>query len=600
MFMKKFEEYFKDEAIIFYLCRLRAKYAKNRNKKHLIHLLTSADEFNYHVNDSQKHSEYEKKFNDDLNKLFPSRRKWKNIGKESRYDSKTKEKITSIEKNLYSLLKTIKFYKKTNPSESFLVNLNAFIKDIQKSIQDASFKIGVPTVYPKLKDKLNKSGDNKCRPISLFNLKDRVILSLTNKYLTELFDKHFDDCSFAFRAKLNSDGSGLLSHHDCIKEIVKFKLEHKDTDLWAVECDMEKFYDSINHEIIKEHFGNLIQKSKAEFLEVDFSNPIRLFNEFLNCYSFNTITLPCNMDNEYWEKHRIPNGKFGWVEKGLEEYYSEFNFERIGIPQGGALSGLIANIVLDVADREVKKTKVLYVRFCDDMIILHPDKSECELAKKLYVQALKSLKLVPHKFCNELIEVRAIPKKNFPLTTLEKFWKEKSKGPYMWGDIKNDGFPWIGFVGYELHYEGYIRVRKRSLKKELKKQKEVVNNIKKAIENGRRKGFGTIGESVIHRLVGMSVGRVELRNFDKIEHEMCWKNGFKELTMNKYAVQQMKQLDRNRNKLYYKLDAELRKPREAEEDTERRSRKRQLVDFNKPFSYYYQVLERKQLAEMKK
>jgi hypothetical protein len=125
--MKKFEEYFKDEAIIFYLCRLRAKYAKNRNKKHLMHLLTSADEFNYHVNDCKKYSEYEKKFNEDLNKLFPSRRKWKNIGKESRYNPKTKEKLTSTDKNIDSLLKTIK---DQVPTE--WVNVTAFESKIRQ------------------------------------------------------------------------------------------------------------------------------------------------------------------------------------------------------------------------------------------------------------------------------------------------------------------------------------------------------------------------------------------------------------------------------------------------------------------------------------
>jgi retron-type reverse transcriptase len=604
--MKKFEEYFKDEEIIFYLCRLRAKYAKNRNKKHLIHLLTNSDEFNYHVNDCKKYSEYERKYNEDLNKLLPSRRKWKNIGKESRLNPKTKEKLTSTDKNIYSLLKTIKFYKKKNPSEPFLVNLNAFIEDIQNSIQDKGFKIKPPTVYPKLKDKLNKKGENKCRPISLFTLKDRLILSLTNKYLTTLFDKYFEDCSFAFRAKRNSDDSGLLSHHDCIKEIVKFKSSFKQTDLWVVECDMEKFYDSVNHKIIKVHFDEMISKAQTDFPEIDFLNPIRIFKEFLNCYSFNINTLPLNTDEEYWKRHLRDNtgntfkGQFGWVEDDFKRlgYYNDISSERIGIPQGGALSGLIANIVLNVADNEVKKSKVFYVRFCDDMIILHPDKAECELAKELYVHSLNQLKLVSHNFCDKLIVERERPERNLPLTTIAPFWNAKSKGPYKWSAIKNDGFPWIGFVGYELHFEGYIRVRKRSLKKELKKQKEVVNRIKKAIEKDRRKSFGTVSESLIHRLVGMSIGRVELRNFNKIEHEMCWKNGFKELSMNKYAVQQMKHLDRNRNKLYYKFEAELRKLRELEEASEEPpDRIRQIVDFNKPFSYYYQVLERKQIEK---
>jgi len=607
--MRTFEEYFKEEAIVFYLCRLRAKYANNRNKKHLIHLLTKAEEYNYHVNDCNNHSEYEKKFNEDLNKLFPSRRKWKNIGEESRYNSRTNQKLSSTDKNIYALLKTIKFYKKKNPSELFVENLNAFVKDIQTSIKDKNYKISPPTVYPKLKDKIIKDELNKCRPISLFTLKDRVILSLTNKFLTDLFDKYFEDCSFAFRAKRNSDDSGLLSHHDCIKAIVKFKSDFKEMDLWAVECDMEKFYDSVNHNIIKEHFDALIQKAQTELPEFDFSNPIRVFHKYLNCYSFNTYTLPLNSDDEYWKKHlndkrgNTFKGHYEWVQAGFKKhgYYNDISIERIGIPQGGALSGLIANIVLDAADKEVIKSKVFYARFCDDMIILHPDKKECKRAKILYTKALKQLKLVPHNFCNKLIINRKIPEKNLPPTTIAPFWNKKSKGPYKWAAIKNNGFPWIGFVGYELHYEGHIRVRKKSLKKELRKQKEVVYRINKAIEKDRRKSIGTISESVIHKLVGMSVGRVELRNFDKIENEMCWKNGFKELTMNKYAVQQMKQLDRNRNKIYYKLDEKLKKlPKLEENEEETPGKRRQIVDFNKPFSYYYQVLERKQLEEFKK
>jgi hypothetical protein len=86
---------------------------------------------------------------------------------------------------------------------------------------------------------------------------------------------------------------------------------------------------------------------------------------------------------KYWESYSIPNGVFKWVDNELSElgYYSSIENERIGIPQGGALSGLIANIILNVADKVVLETGAFYLRFCDDMIILHPDKSNCERAK---------------------------------------------------------------------------------------------------------------------------------------------------------------------------------------------------------------------------
>jgi len=84
----------------------------------------------------------------------------------------------------------------------------------------------------------------------------------------------------------------------------------------------------------------------------------------------------CN--EKYWsEKHRIPGGHFGWVEKDLINlgFFKNIRNAKIGVPQGGAISGLIANLVLDYADSEIlklKSSKLLYVRFCDDMVIMHP------------------------------------------------------------------------------------------------------------------------------------------------------------------------------------------------------------------------------------
>ena len=96
----------------------------------------------------------------------------------------------------------------------------------------------------------------------------------------------------------------------------------------------------------------------------------------------------------------------------------------------------------------------------------------------------------------------------------------------------------------------------------------------------------------------MSVGRVTIKNFDKIENELCWKNGFKELFINKYSVKQIKHLDRNRSKLFYKLKKELEEIKGQEKTSEQSfSKKRQIIHFNKPFSYYFQVLERKVIKE---
>jgi hypothetical protein len=210
---------------------------------------------------------------------------------------------------------------------------------------------------------------------------------------------------------------------------------------------------------------------------------------------------------------------------------------------------------------------------------------------------LKGLKLVPHTFKTdkELVSKRMNTRKErkkLGSNTYEQFWKGKSKGPYKWASIDEGGFPWIGFVGYELSYEGNVRVRKKSFLKELNKQKEVIQNIRKAVKDGMRKSKGSVTESAIHRLVGMSVGRVSLKNYSSVSNDLCWKNGFKELIPNKYSIQQIKQLDRNRNKLYYGLVKDFEE-QENEDALKIESKSRQIIHFNKPFSYYYQVIERK-------
>ncbi|MCK4663331.1 MAG: hypothetical protein KAT68_10730 [Bacteroidales bacterium] len=630
--MKALKDYFKDEDIIFYLCRIRAKYAKQRNKKHLIHLLTKNESFNYHKVDIEKKSVYEKKFQTDLNKLFPSRRKWKDLGEKSRYKKNSKQKLRSIDKNIYSLLKTIKFYRKNKPYEKFVIELNSFIKDIQQSIENSEYFISKPTIYPKLKDRkskfeLKEDEKNICRPIALFSLKDRLILSLTNKFLTQLFDSYFDNCSLAFRyVKKVDEKKIIVNHHNAIQEIIKYKGQHKETPLWVAECDMKKFYDSVNHKIIIKLFDRLLKKAKYDNPNLDLSAPERIFYKYLDCYSFNNNVSPLNdytLNRDYWDNYNIPKGEFGWVQndfKALKYYYglkfidSKPNFiekmktkilslidripiiynERIGIPQGGALSGLISNIVLDYADRKLIENDLFYVRFCDDMILMHPDKDKCDSKVKDYKKGLEELLLVPHGFCKEqdLISKRKKQNEKLPVMTLAPFWKEKSKGPYKWDKVNNGGFPWVGFVGYELHFNGFIRVRKNSLEKELNKQKEVVNQIRNAIKTDKRVSNGTITESAIHRLIGMSIGRIDLWNCSEIENEMCWKNGFQELNNNKYSVKQLKELDRTRNRLYYKLISDLGKLEEEEKEIIGKPSNRQIFSYNKPFSYYYQVAER--------
>ena len=64
--MQKLDEYITDERIIFYLCRIRAKHAKQRSKKHLVHLLSNSEDYNYHLNTKKQ----KEKIDEDLKLLM--------------------------------------------------------------------------------------------------------------------------------------------------------------------------------------------------------------------------------------------------------------------------------------------------------------------------------------------------------------------------------------------------------------------------------------------------------------------------------------------------------------------------------------------------
>lgn len=612
--MKQFEEIFSDKQIISYVCKLRVKIAKQRNKKHLLHLLTDNKQFNYHIPTKAK-SSYEKKYAEDLLSLFPPRKQWKKLGENSRTTSQNgiKKKLNSVDKNLYALIKTVNFNRENYPEKLWVIKLNSFISEVKNSIKDENYKIGIPFTYPKPKERKHlhqlKAGEyNVCRPLSLFDLKDKLIISFTNSWLTKLFDKFFEPCSFAFRAIPHK----IVNHHTAIREISQYKSLYATQSLWVGECDMQKFFDSVDHKVIISQFKKLLELSKSTYPHLKLSSATNIFYGYLASYSFNKNVWPRNSDDSHWVAYKIPRGQYGWISDEINEYglYKDIGEERIGIPQGGALSGLIANIVLDIADKKISNfcENVFYVRFCDDMVIMHPDRQKCSDAIELYVKTLLDCKLVPHKFSKILIEKRKKKSKFQPDQSLKPFWKGKSKGPYKWGSVSDNGMPWMGFVGYEIDYSGNVRVRKSSLNKELDKQKKIIDDIRNAIASHQKVSGGTVTESAMKRLIGMSVSRVELYNYQNVISEMCWKNGFQELNKNKHTIKQLKILDRNRSKLYYKLVKDMEpfrviKPSKSTGEYDNDSQdspRRQLVMYDKAFSYYYHVVEKEKPKPFKK
>ncbi|SIR80911.1 Reverse transcriptase (RNA-dependent DNA polymerase) [Mucilaginibacter lappiensis] len=480
----------------------------------------------------------------DLKELFPSRRQW------YRPNLKSRNKFANTQDlNIAALYKTILtthinvVNKKITPPEWYL-KLNKFIYYVQERIKNPDNEsIKLPIIVPIKKD------DNKhctvCRPISLYNLEDRVIISLTSKYLTDIFDPYLHNCSYAFRS-VKYDV--IRTHHDTITEIINYKERIKKGSVWVAECDLKKFFDCVNHELIINIFEKFVQKVEGADLKVS-KSAIRIFLQYLNSYTFNNSVFKLNKTPQYFLGYNIPNGQFEWPYDELRHNFYDGNVDtsNIGVPQGGALSCLIANLILhdvdESVDSEPKDSDLLYIRFCDDMVIMHTEKMKCEEALKRYNKKIKSSRLLIHQPEDIVVYNKA-------------FWKTKSKKPYKWTSRTNSGVPWVSFVGYQVRFDGNIRIRKKSLKKEVNKQKKEAQEVLKAlshnvktqknINESSRKSKKQQVYALESRLIAMSVGRVKLYNYKSIKPGLCWTNGFKNLNYNIIVKSQLRYLDRQR------------------------------------------------------
>ncbi|WP_018342206.1 reverse transcriptase domain-containing protein [Cytophaga aurantiaca] len=654
----EFKEYYSRESIIKYLCKIRISYSSKRHKKQLLNNLVHKDN---HLKKSNDY--YDEEIIKQLNLLLPSRRQWLTHNSKTHIKCKNivtgkdeLKKINTDDKNKQILFHTIKRHEKNKSKYKYQLELDKFISEIENGIDNCSYKITTPNIIPEVKEtskskikyNIQKNKKIECRPISRFLLMDRIVISLSNKFLTNLLDNYFEDSALAFRAKKNEEEK---NHHLAINKIIDFKLKNSSVDLFVAECDIKKFYDTVNHDLCFNLFENLLEKSQSNCNSTSIKNAKYIFKEYLNSYNFKDVVKSKESEKSYWEQHLHPNkkpinGKFPWIEKEISQndFYKKNINQNIGVPQGGALSGLIANIMLDKADKKLKLiSNLFYVRYCDDMILMHTDENSCKEAINIYKAILNDLLLFSHPFessfytlnKNYSSKINLIPifiinwfknhsflnqlnlkfdkliknifpnyrirkKKSYNLTfkhSLKKFWNCKSKGPYRWGklNIENNTFPWIGFVGYEIDYNGNIRIRKRSLKKEIDKQKRVITNILIRIskENFRHKTSrnNAIYRSALEKLNGMSVGRVRPYNYKLIENKICWVDGFRSLNFNKYSKIQLKKLDRHKykflNTLRHKIGVEKVEGTEAEFDT------KNIYKLGKMFSYFFHAAEKK-------
>lgn len=376
-------------------------------------------------------------------------------------------------------------YKNVLLDEPWVQHLSNFISSIQESLLDDDIVLETPRILAKFKEQDADSGDFIYRPICKYSeLRTKIILALAYQYILAKFDKYFHRNMLFMRAP-RRDGSSnytVPKFLDAIDIVSKYRREREWKPIFVGECDIQKFYDIFNHDVIIDCFEDLFEeaKKKDEASDADLASLRSVIHAYLESYNYPEHVMGKNDDPDFWraevcrrksDNNPNPVCRFKWVKEGSfvdsgcyteDEFQTAKDGKKLGIPQGGALSGIIVNVVMRKVDRpivELPDSERLFIRYCDDILLMHTNQQICNYYLETYYKQLVDCKLVPHPR-KDVAECKSGVKTN------PGFWHAKSKNVYLWGPGQGNASDWVAFVGYEMRRTGEIRIRKDKIDKE--------------------------------------------------------------------------------------------------------------------------------------
>ncbi len=153
------------------------------------------------------------------------------------------------------------------------------------------------------------------RKLGIPTVVDRVIQQAILQVLSPVWDETFSESSFGFRPG--------RSTHQAVAQVQSFLEEGYS---WVVDVDLEQFFDRINHDVLMSRVARRVKDKRL----------LKLLRAFLNS---------------------------GVMVDGVASVRSK------GTPQGGPLSPLLSNLLLDELDRELETRGLRFARYADDFNI---------------------------------------------------------------------------------------------------------------------------------------------------------------------------------------------------------------------------------------
>ena len=234
--------------------------------------------------------------------------------------------------------------------------------------------------------------DGGVRLLGIPTVTDRLIQQAVAQVLSRIYDPTFSNHSYGFRPN--------RSAHDAIREAKGFIREGY---RWVVDMDLEKFFDKVNHDRL---MGTLAKRIHDKPL-------LKLIRRYLQSgVMINGVVMDTNQ----------------------------------GTPQGGPLSPLLSNIVLDEFDKELEKRGHKFVRYADDC--------------NIYVRTQRAGRRVM-KSIRTFIEKKLRLKVNEKKSTVDRPWNCK----------------FLGF-SFTSNKEPKIRIAKQSIKRMKGKIREITSRSK--------------------------------------------------------------------------------------------------------------------------